>query len=168
MGRRRTGSGSTPAVSALVAAGIEHVVRSYDHDPRADSYGEEAAAALGVDPRRVLKTLLARLEGAGPRAELVVGIVPVDARLDLKALARALGGSRATMAEVHDAERATGYVAGGISPVGQKRRHRTVVDASAQQWDTVLVSAGRRGLEVELAPHDLVAATDAVTATIGR
>lgn len=160
-------SGGTPATVALTAAGIEHRLRPYDHDPRATSYGLEAATALGVDPDRVLKTLMARLD-TGARGELVVAIVPVSRQLDLKALARSLGAGRATMADVADAERATGYVAGGISPVGQRRPHRTVVDVSALAWDTVLVSAGRRGLDVELSPHDLVAVTSAATATVAR
>jgi Cys-tRNA(Pro)/Cys-tRNA(Cys) deacylase len=111
----------------------------------------------------VFKTLLASLDG-----RLVVGIVPVTGQLDLKALARALGGSKAVMADVAAAERATGYVAGGISPVGQKRPHPTVLDATALEHDTVLVSGGRRGFDLELAPADLVAITGAVTATIGR
>ncbi len=162
MARRRT-AGGTPATVALTAAGISFEVRAYAHDPRAASYGMEAAEALAVDPARVFKTLLASLDGA-----LVVGIVPVSGQLDLKALARALGGSKAVMAEVAAAERATGYVAGGISPVGQKRSHPTVLDASALDHDTILVSGGRRGFDLELAPHDLVAITGAVTATIGR
>ena len=164
------GRGGTPATVALTAAGIAYELRAYEHDPRTTSYAEEAAEALGVAPERVLKTLVASLEPAGGsgRAELVVGIVPVSSRLDLKALARALGGSRAVMADVAAAGRATGYVAGGISPVGQKRRHRTVVDAAALEHATVFVSGGRRGLDLELAPESLVAATDAVTATIAR
>jgi len=160
--KRRT-AGSTPATVAMTSAGIAFEVRSYDHDPRAESYGAEAAEALGVDPARVFKTLLASLDG-----RLVVGIVPVSGQLDLKALARALGGSKAVMAEVAAAERATGYVAGGISPVGQKRAHPTVLDDSALDHDTILVSGGRRGFDIELAPHDLVAVTGAVTATIAR
>ena len=155
--------GGTPATVALAAAGIAFEVRSYEHDPRAASYGTEAAEALGVDPARVFKTLLASLDG-----RLVVGVVPVTGQLDLKALARALGGSKAVMAEVTAAERATGYVAGGISPVGQKRAHPTVLDASALDHATILVSGGRRGFDLELAPTDLVAVTAAVTATIGR
>lgn len=162
MARRRT-SGGTPATVALEAAGIAFEVRSYVHDPRAASYGTEAAEALDVDPARVFKTLLASLDGS-----LVVGIVPVTGQLDLKALARALGGSKAVMAEVAAAERATGYVAGGISPVGQKRAHPTVLDESALAHDTILVSGGRRGFDLELAPTDLVAITGAVSATIGR
>ncbi|HYJ26581.1 MAG TPA: Cys-tRNA(Pro) deacylase [Nocardioides sp.] len=163
MAKKARGAGGTPATVALSAAGIAFEVRAYEHDPRAESYGLEAAEALGVDPARVFKTLLASLDGS-----LVVGIVPVTGQLDLKALARALGGSKAVMAEVAAAERATGYVAGGISPVGQKRRHRTVLDASAVEHDTILVSGGRRGFDLELAPADLVAITGAVTATIGR
>ena len=123
----------------------------------------EAAEALGVDPARVFKTLLASLDG-----RLVVGIVPVSGQLDLKALARALGGSKAVMADVSAAERATGYVAGGISPIGQRRPHPTALDASALDHDTILVSGGRRGFDLEIAPHDLVAVTGAVSATIGR
>jgi Cys-tRNA(Pro)/Cys-tRNA(Cys) deacylase len=163
MAKKARASGGTPATAALTAAGITFEVRAYDHDPRATSYGLEAAAALGADPARVFQTLLASLD-----SRLVVGIVPVTGQLDLKALARALGGSKAVMAEVAAAERATGYVAGGISPVGQKRALPTVLDASALDHDTILVSGGRRGLDVELAPHDLVAITGAVTATIGR
>ena len=163
MAKKARGAGGTPATVALSAAGLAFEVRTYEHDPRAASYGLEAAEALDADPGRVFKTLMASLDGS-----LVVGIVPVTGQLDLKALARALGGSKAVMAEVAAAERATGYVAGGISPVGQKRRHRTVLDASALDHDTILVSGGRRGFDIELAPADLVAITGAVTATIGR
>ena len=163
MAKKARGAGGTPATVALSAAGIAFEVRAYAHDPRAASYGMEAAEALDVDPARVFKTLLASLDGS-----LVVGIVPVTGQLDLKALARALGGSKAVMAEVAAAERATGYVAGGISPVGQKRPHRTVLDTTALDHDTILVSGGRRGFDIELAPADLVAITGAVTATIGR
>lgn len=138
-------------------------VREYVHDPRAESYGLEAAEALGVEPARVLKTLLADAGG-----ELCVGIVSVKASLDLKALAAALGEKKAQMADPTRAERATGYVVGGISPLGQKRAHRTVLDSEALTFDTVLVSAGRRGLDVELAPTDLAALTSAVTAPIAR
>lgn len=162
MAKRKT-PGGTPATVALGAAGIAYEVRAYEHDPRAASYGLEAAEALGVEPARVFKTLLASLDG-----RLVVGIVPVSGQLDLKALSRALGGSKAVMADVAAAERATGYVAGGISAIGQKRAHPTVLDASALEHDTILVSGGRRGFDLELAPHDLVAVTGAVTATIGR
>jgi len=161
--RKGKQGGGTPATAALDRAGIAHTVHPYDHDPRAVSFGLDAAAALGVDPARVFKTLLASLED-----ELVVGIVPVSGQLDLKALARALGGSKAVMAEVAAAERATGYVAGGISPIGQKRPHRTVLDASALDHPAILVSAGRRGLDLEISPADLVAITGAITRPIGR
>jgi Cys-tRNA(Pro)/Cys-tRNA(Cys) deacylase len=156
-------AGGTPATVALTRAGIDYTLHPYEHDPRAESYGLEAAEALGVDPERVFKTLMASLDG-----KLVVGIVPVTGQLDLKALARALGGTKAQMAEVAAAERATGYVAGGISPVGQKRPHPTVLDESAAANETVYVSGGRRGLDLELAPADLVAITDATTAPIAR
>jgi Cys-tRNA(Pro)/Cys-tRNA(Cys) deacylase len=155
--------GGTPATVALDRAGTPFTLHAYDHDPRVASYGMEAAAALGVYPDRVFKTLLATLDGTP-----VVGIVPVEGRLDLKALARVLGGSRAAMADPADAERITGYVTGGISPVGQKRRLRTVLDASALDHDTIFVSAGRRGLDVELDPADLVTITDAIVDRIGR
>ena len=163
MAKQARTPGGTPATVALTSAGISYEVRAYEHDPRAVSYGLEAAEALGVEPARVFKTLLASLDG-----RLVVGIVPVSGQLDLKALARALGGSRAVMADVAAAERATGYVAGGISPVGQRRTHPTVLDESALDFATILVSGGRRGFDLELAPTDLVAITAAVTAPIRR
>ena len=167
MADRRTRG--TPAILALERAGIGFTVHAYDHDPRASSYGLEAAEALGVDPARVFKTLMVSLSPGEPgRPRLAVGVVPVLGQLDLKALARALGSSRAVMAEVGDAERATGYVAGGISPVGQRRNHPTVLDSSALAHGTVLVSAGRRGLDLEIDPADLVAVTGAVTAPVGR
>ena len=156
-------SGGTPATVALTRAGIDFTLHAYDHDPRADSYGLEAAEALGLDPARVFKTLMAEVDG-----RLAVAVVPVSGQLDLKALARALGGSRAAMAELGAAERVTGFVAGGISPVGQKRRSRTVVDESALTHPTIYVSAGRRGLDLEIAPADLVRITEAVTAPVGR
>jgi Cys-tRNA(Pro)/Cys-tRNA(Cys) deacylase len=160
---RKRSPGGTPATVALTAAGVQFTLHPYEHDPRAASYGLEAAEALGVEPERVLKTLMVTLDRS-----LVVGVVPVVGQLDLKALARALGGSRAAMADVAAAERATGYVAGGISPVGQRRAHRTVIDESALSWPTVFVSGGRRGLDLELSPADLVAVTGATTAPIGR
>ncbi|MEI7058067.1 Cys-tRNA(Pro) deacylase [Nocardioides sp. CCNWLW239] len=159
---KRAGGG-TPATVALTGAGIDYTLHPYEHDPRAESYGLEAAEALGVDPARVFKTLMASLDG-----KLVVGIVPVTGQLDLKALARALDGSKAQMADVTAAERATGYVAGGISPVGHKRSHPTVVDESALAYDTVFVSGGRRGLDLELSPSDLIKITYATTAPIAR
>ncbi len=153
----------TPAMLALTRAEMAYTVREYDHDPRAESFGREAAEALGVDPDRVFKTLLATVDG-----ELTVAVVPVTGQLDLKALARARGGRKAQMADPAAAERATGYVVGGISPVGQRRAHPTVVDASALDHATVLVSGGRRGCDLELAPDDLLTITDATTADIGR
>ncbi|TVL90868.1 Cys-tRNA(Pro) deacylase [Streptomyces sp. SAJ15] len=162
--KQNAGSGgSTPATVALTAAGTDFTVRAYDHDPAAPSYGEEAAEALGVDPSRVFKTLIASVDDA-----LTVAIVPVSASLDLKALAAAVGGKRATMADPAAAERTTGYVRGGISPLGQRKRLPTALDASATGHPTVCVSAGRRGLEVELSPADLAALTDAVVAPIAR
>ena len=159
----RKAAGGTPATVALARAGVDFTLHEYAHDPRADSYGLEAAEALGLDPARVFKTLMATVDGS-----LAVAVVPVSGQLDLKALARALGGSRAAMAERLAAERATGYVAGGISPVGQKRAHPTVVDESALEHPTVFVSAGRRGLDLEIAPGELVRVTGATTARVGR
>ncbi|MEU6216108.1 Cys-tRNA(Pro) deacylase [Streptomyces sp. NPDC047022] len=155
--------GGTPATVALAAAGVEFTVHAYDHDPSHPSYGEEAAEAMGVSPDRVFKTLVADVDGA-----LVVGVVPVAGSLDLKALATAVGGKRAAMADPAMAERTTGYVRGGISPVGQRKKLRTVLDSSASSHTTICVSAGRRGLEVELAPADLADVTEATLAPIGR
>ena len=151
----------TPATALLAKQRIAHTVHAYEHDPRRAGYGQEASDALGVAPERVFKTLVAQVDGA-----LTVGVVPVGSRLDLKALAAAAGGKRAAMAEVTAAERATGYVAGGISPVGQRRRLPVVVDASAMAFGTVFCSGGRRGLEIELAPADLVRAANATVASI--
>lgn len=153
----------TPATAALTAAGIRFSEHAYTHDPANRDFGMEAATALGVDPDQVFKTLLADVDG-----RLVVGIVPVTGRLDLKALAAAVGGKRATMAEPALAERRTGYVVGGISPLGQKTRHATVLDETAELWDVVYVSGGRRGFDVGLAPADLIRATAAVVADIAR
>ncbi|GMU67409.1 MAG: Cys-tRNA(Pro)/Cys-tRNA(Cys) deacylase [Acidobacteriota bacterium] len=154
----------TPAIAALRDAGIAHDVLEYAHDPRSASYGLEAAEALGVPAATVFKTLVAATEDG----RLVIGCVPVDRQLDLKALAAATGAKRCEMAEVAAAERATGYVAGGISPLGQKRRLAIVVDASVLALSKVHVSAGRRGLEVRLSPADLLRAAGATTATIAR
>lgn len=154
---------ATPAFVALHRAHVVFTPHSYVHDPRADSFGLEAADALGVEPGRVFKTLMAVVDG-----ELCVGIVPVMGSLDLKALADALGGKRAQMADAAHAQRATGYVIGGISPFGQKKRHRTVIDKSSANWTTIFVSGGRRGLEAELQPADLVLVTAAVVARIAR
>jgi len=154
----------TPAVAVAKKAGITFRLHEYEHDPAAASYGEEAAAKLGIATDRVFKTLLAETESG----QLVVGIVPVAKQLNLKALAAAVGAKRVAMADLAAAERATGYVAGGISPLGQKRRLRTAIDEQVSSFDTVYVSAGRRGLEIELAPADLVRLTGAVVAPIGR
>ncbi|MCW5249332.1 MULTISPECIES: Cys-tRNA(Pro) deacylase [unclassified Streptomyces] len=156
-------AGGTPATVALTAAEVAYTVHAYDHDPAHPSYGEEAAEAMGVSPERVFKTLVADVDGA-----LTVAVVPVAGSLDLKALASAVGGKRAAMADPALAERTTGYVRGGISPLGQRKRLPTVLDASASGHPTICVSAGRRGLEVELAPTDLAALTNAVLAPIGR
>ncbi len=145
----------------LTEQGVAHAVHTYDHDPRRASYGLEASEALGLEPERVFKTLVAEVDGA-----LTVGVVPVVAQLDLKALAAAVGGKRARMAEVGTAERATGYVAGGISPLGQRKRLPVVLDVSAEGFETVFCSGGRRGLEIELAPGELVRLTGAVVAPI--
>ncbi|GAA1613535.1 Cys-tRNA(Pro) deacylase [Leucobacter chromiireducens] len=160
---KKAAAGSTPATVALMKLGIVFTERSYTHDPAVTDFGGEAAAALGVPEERVFKTLLADVDGA-----LAVAIVPVSGMLNLKALAAALGGKRAAMADPALAERRTGYVVGGISPLGQRSRLRTVLDGSALTYDTVLVSGGRRGLDLELAPNDLVSATGAVVAEIGR
>lgn len=160
---RAARSGATPATRALTAAGVGFTERAYSHDPAAASFGLEAAAALGVDPARVLKTLMADVDGT-----LTVAVVPVSGSLDLKALAAAVGGKRAAMADPETAERRTGYVVGGISPLGQRHLHPTVVDASALEHPSVLVSGGRRGLDLELAPDDLVRLTSAIVARIGR
>lgn len=163
MAKRKQPSGGTPATVALSAAGASFAVHAYEHDPRASSYGEEAADALGIGTGRVFKTLLADVDGT-----LTVAVVPVAGQLDLKALARAVGGRKAVMADPRAAERATGYVVGGISPLGQKRSLPTVVDETVLAHPTIYVSAGRRGLEVELAPDDLVRLTGAVTSAISR
>lgn len=154
----------TPAIAALRRANIHHDVLEYAHDPRAASYGLEAAEALGVPPATVFKTLVA----AADDGRLVVACVPVDRQLDLKSLAAAVGAKRCEMAELAAAERATGYVAGGISPLGQKRRLPMVVDASVLALAKVHVSAGRRGLEIRVAPADLLRAAGATTAPIAR
>lgn len=159
-------SAGTPALEILAAAGVMFSLHEYDHDAR-DHFGAETVAALGVPAERVFKTLVASVTGSG-KPELAVGIVPVSGQLDLKALASALGAKRAEMADPAIAQRSSGYVVGGISPLGQRTRLRTVVDASALAYESVLVSGGRRGLQVELAPADLVRLTGAVVAAIGR
>ena len=154
----------TPAVMAAQRARVRFALREYEHDPKAPSYGLEAAQALGLDPGCVFKTLVAEGDGR----QLAVALVPVACTLDLKALAAAIGAKRVAMADPAAAERATGYVVGGISPLGQKKRLPMVIDDSVLALDTVYVSAGRRGLEIALAPADLIRLCDAATAPIAR
>jgi Cys-tRNA(Pro)/Cys-tRNA(Cys) deacylase len=146
----------TPAIAAAERAGIAFRVHDYEHDPRAESFGAEAVEKLGIDPARVFKTLVADVDGA-----LTVAVVPVEGHLDLKSL-----GKRARMADPKAAERTTGYVTGGISPLGQRRALPTVLDESALAFETIYVSAGRRGLEIELSPRDLLAVTGGRTAAV--
>lgn len=157
---------STPAVAVLCKVGIDHVVHTYDHDPRTSSFGTEAAdilsERLGVERAQIFKTLVIKKSDGG----LAVAVLPVTATLSLKAAAAALGARKVAMAEQSEAERSSGYVFGGISPLGQKRSLPTVVDASALQWARVLCSGGRRGLEIELDPRELVRLTRAVTAPV--
>jgi Cys-tRNA(Pro)/Cys-tRNA(Cys) deacylase len=162
---QRVARAATPAIVALLAAQVPHQVLQYHHDPRNESYGEEAVEELaqveGVNPNQVFKTLVIAL----PKG-LAVAVIPVPSKLSLKAAAGALGVSKATMADRSAAERSTGYVIGGISPLGQRKPLPTVVDASALQWDRVLCSAGKRGWDVALHPRDLIGLTNAVTADI--
>ena len=164
----RVAGQGTPATALLARQGISFSVHPYASDARHDSsrhanYGLEASAALGVPPERVFKTLVAEVDGS-----LTVGVVPAARRLDLKALAAAAGGRKAVLAEPAEAERATGYVVGGISPLGQRRRLPVVVDATAMDFATIYCSAGRRGLQIEIAPGDLVRAAQAVVAPIAQ
>lgn len=152
---------ATLALVAAAKAGVAFTVHEYHHDPRAESYGHEAAEALGLDPTHVFKTLIAEVD-----TRLVCAVVPVAGSLDLKALAAAAGGRKAAMANAHDAERATGYVVGGISPLGQKKRLAVFVDQSALAFPTIHVSAGKRGLEIELSPADLLKLTNGQAAPI--
>jgi Cys-tRNA(Pro)/Cys-tRNA(Cys) deacylase len=161
-GQNQTGQG-TPATVALTKAGLAFTIHAYEHDPAAKSFGLEAAEALGLAPEQVYKTLLVEVDG-----KLAVGVVPVDRQLDLKAVAAALDGKKALMADPVAAERSTGYVVGGISPIGQKRLLPTVIDSSAADFDTVYVSGGRRGLDIGLSPGDLITITSARTAPIAR
>ncbi len=160
---KKTKGGATPATRALAAAGVEFTEHPYEHDPSAESFGLEAAEAVGAPPEQVFKTLLAQTDDG-----LVVGVVPVTGQLDLKALAAAVGSKKATMADPASAEKATGYVVGGISPIGQKRALTTVLDESALTHPSVYVSGGRRGFDVGLTPGDLVDITSAVTAPIAK
>jgi len=159
---KKMASQGTPATAALAAAGVPFVLHPYAHDPSATSYGLEAAEVLGIDPARVFKTLMVEVEG-----RLAVAIVPVSGNLDLKSVAASLGSKKAAMADPKAAERRTGYVLGGISPLGQRQSSPTVLDDSALAFGTILVSGGRRGLDIELSPSDLVSLTKAITAPIG-
>jgi len=161
MARTAKHAAGTPATKVLVAAGVPHTLHSYEHDPSVANYGLEAATELGIDPARVFKTLLVSVEGS-----LAVAVVPVSGSLDLKKCAAALGAKRAAMADPKDAERRTGYVLGGISPLGQRQASPTVIDRSALDFPTILVSGGRRGLDIELAPADLLRLTGARSAAI--
>ncbi|MBB4688576.1 Cys-tRNA(Pro) deacylase [Amycolatopsis jiangsuensis] len=152
---------ATPATALLTKRRVPHTVHTYDHDPRAESYGLEAVEALDLVAARVFKTLVADVDG-----KLTVGVVPVTGQLDLKALAAAAGGKRAKMADPAAAQRATGYVLGGISPLGHRSRLPVVLDATAEDFPTIYCSGGRRGLEIELAPADLVRLANAVVAPI--
>lgn len=162
-GNAKGGQG-TPATVALTQAGAVFTLHPYEHDANAQAYGEEAADALGVPYERIFKTLVAEVDGGS----LAVAVVPVAGRLDLKAFAAALGGKRAAMADAAKVERVTGYVVGGISPLGQRRRLPTVVDESALGFDTVYFSAGRRGLQIETDPKELIRLTGARTAPIAK
>jgi len=153
----------TPATVALAAAGIRFTEHAYEHDSANTNFGLEAASALKLDPGQVFKTLLADVDGS-----LVVAIVPVTGKLDLKALASSIGGKKAEMADPKVAERKTGYVVGGISPIGQKNRHATVLDETAELYDTIFVSGGKRGFDIELSPADLLAVTGGTIAAIAR
>jgi Cys-tRNA(Pro)/Cys-tRNA(Cys) deacylase len=160
---KQQGRSGTPATVAATKAKIDFTLHPYEPAPDAASYGEAAADALGVGHDRLFKTLVAEVDG-----DLTVAVVPVAATLDLKALATAVGGKRAQMADPQVAERTTGYVVGGISPLGQRRALPTIIDASVSGLATVYVSAGRRGLQIELTPADLVRLTGARTAEIAR
>ena len=152
----------TPAINLLRRKKIEHSVHEYEHDASAESYGMEAAEKLGIDPERVFKTLVVKLDGG----QLAVGVVPVSAMLNMKRMAKACGAKKAAMASQAEVERSTGYILGGVSPLGQKNRLPTVLDATAEHFDTVLVSAGRRGMDIELAPADLKSLLGATYADI--
>ncbi len=158
---------ATPALKILEDAGVAHSVSTFEGGT--DHFGDTAAEALGIDPDRIFKTLVIDLTaGKGPKRELAVCVLPVSHQLSLKKAAAAFGVSKATMAQPADASKSSGYIPGGISPLGQKQRLTAVVDSSALDHPTVLVSAGRRGMDVELAPADLLALTGATTARIGR
>jgi len=159
-------AGGTPATEALARAGVAFVLHPYDHDPGSTAYGDEAATALGVDRLRIFKTLVVDIGAARP--ELAVAVLPVGTQLDLKRFAAALGAKKAAMADKDQVSRSTGYVLGGVSPVAQRVQLPTLIDETAQLWDTILVSAGKRGLQVELSPLDLADVVSASFADIAR
>ena len=159
-------AGGTPATEALVRAGVAFELHSYDHDPDSTAYGDEAAGALGVDPLRIFKTLV--VDVGATRPELAVAVVPVATQLDLKRFAAELGAKKASMADKAQVVRSTGYIIGGVSPVAQKLPLPTLIDETAQLWETIFVSAGKRGLQVELSPTDLADMVSARFADIAR
>lgn len=148
----------------LEKEGVEYRLHQYDHDPDCHTYGEEAATKLGLDPARVFKTLVTELDGD----TLMVSVISVSKMLDLKALAKKANAKKAKMADKKDVERATGYILGGVSPIGQKKRLATLIDESALQFDTIFISGGRRGLDIELSPKDLARLTGALFAVVGK
>lgn len=154
----------TPAIIAVKKAKIDHNIHEYAHDPASSSYGSEAALKLGVPATRIFKTLIVKLDNK----ELAVGVVPVASMLNLKLMAKTCGAKKAGMAETAEAERSTGYVLGGISPIGQKKRFKTIIDRSAEDFATIYISAGRRGLDLELTPHALQTLTSATFADISQ
>ena len=164
---RKPAGGGTPATEALAAAGVPFTTTSYEHDPAERHFGAETIAVLGLDPERVFKTLLVDTNPGG-RPELAVGVVPVAGMLDLKAVAAALGVKKAEMADPRDAERSSGYVVGGISPLGQKTPLPTVIDETALLFDTIYCSGGKRGLQIEVAPEDLARVVGASFAPSAR
>jgi Cys-tRNA(Pro)/Cys-tRNA(Cys) deacylase len=163
MAKHHEAHGGTPATVALAAAGIRFLPHAYEHDPANTDFGTEAATMLGLDPEQVFKTLLVDVDGS-----LVVAVVPVTGMLDLRALARAIGGKKAVMADPAVAQRKTGYIVGGISPIGQKTAHPTVLDETAELYPSIFVSGGRRGFDIELAPADLLRVTNGTIAAIAR
>jgi Cys-tRNA(Pro)/Cys-tRNA(Cys) deacylase len=152
----------TPGINAVKKSKVSYKIHEYVHEESSESYGLEAAEKLAVDQARIFKTLVVALDSK----ELVVGVIPVSSKLSMKLVARAAAAKKATMAATADVERSTGYVLGGVSPLGQKKRLKTIIDASAANWPTIYVSAGRRGLEIELSPSDLTRLTSAVLAEI--
>ncbi len=152
----------TPAITVLKKADCPFRVHEYEHEPNARSYGQEAALKLGLNPRQVFKTLVVQTD----KQKFALGLVPVSAQLDCKAFARAIGARKVAMANAADAQRVTGYVLGGVSPLGQKKKLPTVIETSATDYATIFVSAGRRGLEIEIAPNDLAALTSAIFAPV--